>query len=94
MQQSFRDGMLSNGTMTSLNGRQYPLATRTDNPLHHQLQSLEPNHSTFEQQSSLTEQAATRGHITHDFLAKQVHCLNQKYASLKFTEFAEKLWLK
>jgi len=29
-----------------------------------------------------------------EFLNKQVHCLNHKYASLKFTEFTEKLWLK
>lgn len=71
IQQSFRDGMLSNGgTMPSLNDHHQPLAARTDNPLHHQFQSLEPVHSTFEQQSSLTEQVAAQGHITHDFLTK------------------------
>jgi hypothetical protein len=30
----------------------------------------------------------------NEYLQRQVHCLNHKYASLKFTEFTEKLWLK
>lgn len=29
-----------------------------------------------------------------EFLNEQVHCLNQKYAALKFGEFTEKLWLR